>query len=159
MIKSIRSMNETMYDSTAPNFNFNRIKVGDKIIWNIEGVGRLPKVGDQFRVGPFVGTCTKSASNQVVMQVEGDSRSDNLDEALDFFKNPESMLGSSGLEVTDPSGGVFYTKADRLVSDLKKQKLISSPDDAKAIYAAKEKGSFIMDLKDGSRLRIKRMGK
>lgn len=82
MIKSGR-LNESTYDGDT--VNWNKISAGDIVGWTIEGMGRLPKVGDDFRVGPFIGKCTKVSGSKVYMKIESDARelSENMNEAKD----------------------------------------------------------------------------
>lgn len=169
MINIGNSMTESTHDGDS--VSWNRIKVGDIVGWTIEGMGKLPKVGSTFRVGPFTGTCTKSTDGKVFMKIEGDSRSADLNESKGMDSKEESLikkqlksegfsdedikiiisamskalsesmemnesltselksLSKAGLMVTCDDGKPFFSKMDRLISDLIRNKQIKSVDD------------------------------
>lgn len=85
--------------------------------------------------------------------------SSDLNEALDVTRNPESTFGTQGLEVSDKDGNAFYSKANRLFSDLAKNGIIKTTNDVKAVYSGKDRNTFVIDTKDGKRIYIKGMGR
>lgn len=90
---NVGSMNESTYDGDT--VNWNKISAGDVVGWTIEGMGRLPKVGDDFRVGPFIGKCTKVSGSKVYMKVESSSR--ELNESYESECSEVEYKGSTYL--------------------------------------------------------------
>lgn len=87
-------MNESAYDGDT--VNWNKLSVGDVVGWTIEGMGKLPKVGDNFRVGPFIGKCTKVSGSKVYMKIESNSR--EMNEAINTYINKEDKITLSKLK-------------------------------------------------------------
>lgn len=56
--------------------SYNQVKIGDTVSWTLEGMGRLPKIGSEFRVGPMIGICTKVSDNKAWMKVTSNSFAD-----------------------------------------------------------------------------------
>lgn len=92
-LKESVNLNESTYDGDT--VNWNKISAGDVVGWTIEGMGRLPKVGDDFRVGPFIGKCTKVSGSKVYMKIESDAREldENMNES-DGVASWKSVHGS-----------------------------------------------------------------
>lgn len=101
------SINESTYDGDT--VNWNKISAGDVVGWTIEGMGKLPKVGDDFRVGPFIGKCTKVSGSKVYMKIESDSR--ELNESVYYVSGStptgegDSNVDASG-KITDPAKAI-----------------------------------------------------
>lgn len=110
-LKESVDLNESTYDGDT--VNWNKISAGDVVGWTIEGMGRLPKVGDNFRVGPFIGKCTKVSGSKVYMKIESDAREldENLNEAV-YYVSGSTPTGrgdansTSSSKITDPARAI-----------------------------------------------------
>lgn len=104
MIRSGR-INESTYDGDT--VNWNKISAGDIVGWTIEGMGRLPKVGDNFRVGPFIGKCTKVSGSKVYMKIESNARESEMNESKGnpkLGKKVKQLKGWKIYQGTDSEG-------------------------------------------------------
>lgn len=108
MIRSGR-INESTYDGDT--VNWNKISAGDIVGQTIEGMGRLPKVGDNFRVGPFIGKCTKVSGSKVYMKIESNARESEMNESKSdpkLGKKVKQLKGWKIYQGTDSSGDTVF---------------------------------------------------
>lgn len=102
-------MNESVYDGDTANWN--KISIGDVARWTTKGMGRLPKVGDSFRVGPFIGKCTKISGSKVYMKVESNARESDVNESSGHPKLGKKIKQLKGWKIyqgTDQFGETVF---------------------------------------------------
>lgn len=131
------NMNESAYDGDT--VNWNKLSVGDVVGWTIEGMGKLPRVGDSFRVGPFIGKCTKVSGSKVYMKIESNSR--EMNEAINTYINKEDKITLSKLKSqidTYPVGTYlrYATKGDINAMSSYTYGLLKTDNDKWSVYSS-----------------------
>lgn len=128
-------MNEKMIlDFESKKFDFREVEVNDEVQFPTKEMTEVPKIGEEFKVGPLTGTCVDSVKNgkYVYMKVTSNLYG-GLKKAIYSFGVGQ---GSPEYDRLYQNPGESARSFDRRANDKYREDLIKKerPDDSKKVY-------------------------